>query len=229
MAIEEYYNKDCNKIDAQCVNAYMDLSLDPLEPQKLVLDNSWGTSTLDLTPAVKTAETVTDLRLSPTDNPLYLEYDNEAGEKKCIYGEDLARIIPMTKLKDVEQAVVPTDGSVYMYDGSKSLFSPYDLKSFVNATNAAITELTATLGNVTTNINGINTTLNELKTAITNLTSRLDVIEQTVARPAGVPTDTKLAWSNINLVSDPTNSNNKSKGIFSHTTAEDWYADEYFA
>lgn len=229
MAIEEFYNKDCEKIDAQCVNAYFDLSLDPSDPSTLVFDHSWGTQTLDLTPAVKDAETSTHLFLSPVDAPLYLEYDNEDGDHECIYGEDLARIIPMTKLKDVNQAASIADGYVYMYNGSSNLFDPYDLKTFVNDTNAAISAINSALNNTSTNIGGINTAITELRNAINTLTTRVANIEAAIARPAGIPTDTKIAWANINLVSDPTNSNNKSKGIFSHTTAEDWTADEYFA
>lgn len=229
MAIEEFYSKECNKIDAQCVNAYFDLSLDPADPSTLVFDHSWGTQKLDLTPAVKDAETNTHLSLSPKDAPLYLEYDNEKGQKECIYGDDLARIIPMTKLKDVDQTKVISDGRVYMYNSNTGKFEPYNLKGFVNDTNAAISAINSTLNNMGTNIGGINTTLNELRNAINGLTNRVANIEKAIARPAGIPTDTKLTWSNINLISDPTNTNNKAKGIFSHTTAEDWYADEYFA
>ena len=51
--LKEFNYKDCELIDAQLVNAYFDLSLDPADPTKLIFDNSWGTQTLDLTPAIK--------------------------------------------------------------------------------------------------------------------------------------------------------------------------------
>ena len=55
---DSYYQKECNKIDANCINAYLELKLDDQDPSKLILDHSWGETSVDLEPAVKGAETI---------------------------------------------------------------------------------------------------------------------------------------------------------------------------
>ena len=60
---DDYYRKECAKIDARDVNAYLEFKLDDRDPSKLILENPWGDTSIDLTPAVKDAETVTHLSL----------------------------------------------------------------------------------------------------------------------------------------------------------------------
>ena len=112
-SIDEFYRKECEKIDASDVNAYLELRLDDQDPTKLILDSSWGETSVNLTDAVKAAETVTHLSLVPDcDEPTSLQYDPERGDPDCITGDDLSRIISMTKLKDVDQNTPPTNGDV---------------------------------------------------------------------------------------------------------------------
>lgn len=91
--IDTFYRKECDKIDASDVNAYIDAKLNPENPTELVISSPWGDIKVDLTPAVKAAETVTHLSLDPADDPTHLRYDNEAGQSECISGEDLANLI----------------------------------------------------------------------------------------------------------------------------------------
>lgn len=189
---DSYYQKECNKIDASCINAYLELKLDDQDPSKLILENPWNDTSVDLEPAVKDAETVTHMYLSPEEDPVALQYDPERGEPDCIHGDDLSRIISLSLLKDVDQVTAPTNGDVLIYrDGKWYTFN--------------------------------------LTAALTAITNRLDTIEQIIERPEGIPNNTRLAWGNINLYSDYTNTNNRNWGFYTHSTSSNIPNDEYFA
>ena len=206
--IDGFYNKECNKIDALCVNAYLDMYLSEEDPTHLILESSWGKDETDLTPAVKAAETLTYLKLSPANNPEYLEYDGEDGIPQCIHGDDLSRIISMTKLKDVDQSTTISGGDVYMYDSTTNTFKPFNLQSFVDNTNNAITNLTA---------------------QVRNLQNTVSALQALLTKPAGIPDDAVIAWGNRNVYGDYTNTNKRDHGIFTHSTATTLADDQYFA
>ena len=211
--------EDCNKIDPLCIDAYTDFELDPDNPAGLCLHTPWGGDCLDLTSIVKAAESCTTLYLSPDDNPNCLVYEPEekCGDNICIHGDDLSRIISMTKLKDVDQSTSPSDGSVYMYNGQTGMFEPFDLKTFVTNTNNAI--------------QNINQTLN-------NHEGRLQTIEAMLTPPSGAPDNVRVVFGNINDYSDPNvvisegsgtvTTLDKTHGLYSHTLASDAYGDEIF-
>lgn len=221
MSTIEDFNRidDCNKIDPLCIDAYTDFELDPDNPAGLCLHTPWGGDCLDLTSIVKAAETCTTLYLSPDDNPNCLVYEPEekCGDNVCIHGDDLSRIISMTKLKDVDQSTSPSDGSVYMYNGQTGMFEPFDLKTFVTNTNNAI--------------QNINQTLN-------NHEGRLQTIEAMLTPPAGAPDDVRVVFGNINDYSDPNvvinegsgtvTTLDKTHGLYSHALASNAYGDEIF-
>lgn len=212
---DNFYKKPCEKMDAQCIDASFELALDDINESILHLYNSWEDTAVDLEDAVKDAETVTHMFLSPTDNPIYLEHDNEAGEHECILGDDLARIIPMKKLKDVDQTDVIEDGEVYMYDEDSEKFKPFDLQEFVDTTNSRLTSLESRMTVV--------------EAAIVNINSQLAQIWQILTPPSPIPDGTKLVWGNINLYSDNTNSNLKTSGLYTHGTDINVTNDEYFS
>ena len=174
---------DCNKIDPLCIDAYADFEFDADSDTGICLHTSWGGGCLDLTEIVKNAESCTTLYLSPDDNPNCLVYEPEekCGDNICIHGDDLSRIISMTKLKDVDQDTAPTDGSVYIYNGQTDMFEPFDLKNFV--------------ANVNTSIQNINA-------AISNWQSRIENVEQKLIPPANTPEDARVLFGNINILSD---------------------------
>lgn len=221
MSTIEDFNRidDCNKIDPLCIDAYTDFELDPDNPAGLCLHTPWGGDCLDLTSIVKAAETCTTLYLSPDDNPNCLVYEPEekCGDNVCIHGDDLSRIISMTKLKDVDQSTSPSDGSVYMYNGQTGMFEPFDLKTFVTNTNNAI--------------QNINQTLN-------NHEGRLQTIEAMLTPPADAPDDVRVVFGNINDYSDPNvvisegsgtvTTLDKTHGLYSHALANNAYGDEIF-
>ena len=197
----------CEKIDACEVDAYVSLALDPENPTGVILDSSWGTIRVDLESVVKAGETITHMELVPENNPTAIRYTRESGEVDCITGDELSRIVSMQLLKDVDQTTPPSDGDVYIYNGTTNLFEPYDLK---------------------TAISNINTYLGRLEQAITNLDNRISDIENLIYN---YPQDkvTKIPRGDINLYSDYTNTNSKAHGFFTHDPATDVANDEYFA
>ena len=212
--IDEFNHGECCKTDANCINAYTDFHLDPENPAGLCLETSWGGDCLDLTSIVKAAETVTTLHLSPAENPNCLEFEREDGQSDCIHGDDLSRIISMTKLKDVDQETAPTNGDVYMYNNGK--WYAFNLQNFVINTNTAISNLQA---------------------AVTSLTNKVNEMYNRWALPNGVPDDAKIMLGNINLYSDTgavissagaATTLDKSHGIYGHGLDIDKAQDEIF-
>lgn len=208
--IDEFYHKDCEKIDANCINAYVDYHLDEENPAGLCVNTSWGGDCLDLTSIVKAAETVTSLELTPTENPTCLTFNREDGQADCIQGDDLSRIISMTKLKDVDQTTVPVNGDVYMYNNGK--FYTFNLQQYMNDTA---------------------NTINNMQAAIRQLQVLLNYWQV----PEDLPANAKIMLGNINLYSDTNaviNSNgtvqslNKNNGIYGHDLDIDRTQDEIF-
>lgn len=208
--IDEFYHKDCEKIDANCINAYVDYHLDEENPAGLCVNTSWGGDCLDLTSIVKAAETVTSLELTPTENPTCLTFNREDGQADCIQGDDLSRIISMTKLKDVDQTTVPVNGDVYMYNNGK--FYAFNLQQYMDDTA---------------------NTINNMQAAIRQLQVLLNYWQV----PEDLPANAKIMLGNINLYSDTNaviNSNgtvqslNKNNGIYGHDLDIDRAQDEIF-
>ena len=208
--IDEFYHKDCEKIDANCINAYVDYHLDEENPAGLCVNTSWGGDCLDLTSVVKAAETVTSLELTPTENPTCLTFNREDGQADCIHGDDLSRIISMTKLKDVDQTTAPVNGDVYIYKNGK--FYTFNLQQYMDDTA---------------------NTINNMQAAIRQLQVLLNYWQV----PEGLPANAKIMLGNINLYSDTNaaiNSNgtvqslNKNNGIYGHDLDVDRAQDEIF-
>ena len=219
--IDEFNHNECDKIDPNCINAYMDYHLDKDNPTGLCIKTSWGGECLDLTSIVKAGETVTTMHLTPENDPTCLQFEREDGQSDCIHGDDLSRIISLTKLKDVDQSVEPTNGDVLMYNNGQ--WHMFNLQTYIN--NTAIT-------------------LNNMQAAITNLQGRMTTVENTLAPIANrfevftnVPNDAKIMLGNINLYSDTgaaingsgaVTSLNKNHGIYGHSLATDIAQDEIF-
>lgn len=205
---------DCDKLDANCVDAFSEVTLD--EDGTLCVETSWDKQCVELEPVVKAFESCTSLYLSPEENPNCLVYEKEerCGDNDCIDGDDLSRIISYTKLKDVTQDTSPTDGDTYIYNAETGLFEPYPLVE--------------TITNIQTAIQNINA-------AISNLQNRMAVVEAKLTPPADAPSDVKVAFTNINILSDynatvdssgTATSLNKNHGVYGHLLAEDWPYDE---
>ena len=219
----DYFNRrDCDKIDAKCVNAYVDFHLDPENPTGICLDTSWGGDCLDLTDIVKEAETCTSLYLSPVDDPNCLVYEGEC-ENFCITGDELSRIISMHLLKDVDQETAPQGGDVYMFNRDTNLFEPFNLQQYIDNMGVDLTAIWA---------------------AINNLRGRVTTIENQIAPiinrwqiPEGVPDNAKILLGNINIYSDvnaaisgagAVTSLDKTHGVYGHSLNTDLLDDEIF-
>lgn len=208
--IDEFYHKDCEKIDANCINAYVDYHLDEENPAGLCVNTSWGGDCLDLTSIVKAAETVTSLELTPAENPTCLTFNREDGQADCIHGDDLSRIISMTKLKDVDQTTPPVNGDVYIYKNGK--FYTFNLQQYMDDTA---------------------NTINNMQAAIRQLQVLLNYWQV----PEGLPANAKIMLGNINLYSDTNAAINsdgtvqsldKNNGIYGHDLDIDRAQDEIF-
>ena len=208
--INEFNHSECDKIDSNCINAYVDFHLDKENPTGLCVETSWGGECLDLKSIVKAGETVTTLYLSPEENPTCLTFEREDGQSDCIHGDDLSRIISMTKLKDVDQSKTPVNGDVYIYNNGK--FEPFNLQNYINTTAS---------------------TINNMQTAIAQLQTLLNYWHI----PKNLPEGAKIMLGNINLYSDSNasiNSDgtvaslNKNNGIYGHDLDVDRAQDEIF-
>lgn len=199
----EFNYKDCEKIDGRMVNAYIDAHLDKENPLNFVIESTWGDSVVNLEDAIKAGETVTRMELGSNA----IEYFAEDGHVDCIYGDDLSRIISMQLLKDVDITTPPTDGDVYIYDGNTNKFKTFNLTQALDTIS----------GNITNIMGDIN-----------NLKSRVTTIEQTLTKPANVPSDVKLAWGNINNYGDYTGAGLKTSGIYTHDPTVNKANDQMF-
>ena len=208
--IDEFYHKDCEKIDANCINAYVDYHLDEENPAGLCVNTSWGGDCLDLTSIVKAAETVTSLELTPAENPTCLTFNREDGQADCIHGDDLSRIISMTKLKDVDQTTAPVNGDVYIYKNGK--FYTFNLQQYMDDTA---------------------NTINNMQAAIRQLQVLLNYWQV----PEGLPENAKIVLGTLNLYGDTTavidssgtaTALDKSHGLYSHDLDIDRHDDLVF-
>lgn len=212
--IDDFHRKECQKIDADCIDAYVDYHLDEENPAGLCVETSWGGDCLDLTSIVKAAETVTTLHLSPEEDPNCLVYEREDGQSDCITGDELSRIISMTKLKDVDQGTAPVNGDVYIYRNGK--FYTFNLQQYMDDTAQTISNINA---------------------AITQIRNQIAPIINRWQLPNQVPDDAKIMLGNINLYSDTgavinssgaATSLDKSHGIYGHDLNTDKAQDEIF-
>lgn len=200
---KEYSYKDCEKLDGRRVNAFIDAHLDQENVVNLVIESTWGDSIVDLTDAVKAAETVTSMSLGTNA----IEYIAEDGHVDCVYGDDLSKIISMQLLKDVDQTNAPSNGDVYVYNATKQKFIPFNINTYIDSVSGDITNLTAQI--------------NALK-------NRVTLLEQTLTKPENVPLDAKVAWGNINVYGDYTGADLTTSGIYTHDPTVDVTNDLFF-
>lgn len=246
--ITEFNSTPCPRIDPLQVNAYFTLALDEVNNNLLKLDTSWGCTEVDLSPVVKNNETLTTLFITPEGSLQYNreDYGKEGapnGGVDCITGQELSQIISMRYLKDVSQTQPSQPGDVYMFDGDTNLFQPFALQAFVTNTNQTLEQHGASITNLTGTLQAIQNTLTAVlarlasvekrlaiaETYIANLQSRMTTVEATLEKPSGIPSNTRLAWANINYISDNTNANQTTSGIYSHNPATRVVNDAYDA
>lgn len=222
--------EDCDKIDPLCIDAYTDFDYDPNSETGICLHTPWGGNCLDLSDIVKAAETCTTLYLSPDENPNCLVYEPECGDNICIHGDDLSRIISMSKLKDVDQTNNVVDGDVYIYDGTLEKFKPYDLSNKITNINTAIQNINYAITNLRNRVTTLETTATDHET-------RIQAIETLLTKPTGAPDSATIAWGTINVYSDTNavidsggsaTSLDKTHGIYTHNLNNTAYGDELF-
>lgn len=196
---------DCDKIDAQCIDAFSNLTLD--EDGTLCVETSWDKQCVDIAQAVKDHESCTSLYLSPEENPNCLVYEKEerCGDNDCIHGDDLSRIISLQLLKSTDQTKEIADGDTYIYNAETGLFEPYPLVETIGA---------------------IQTTLQNIQQTLENHENRLRVIEEAIRPPEGAPQNARIVHGVINIYGDANavidgsgnaTSLDKNYGLYSHS------------
>lgn len=198
----------CDMISPDCIDAEM--RLEQSDDTTICMYTSWGDACVDLSEIVKNAETCTTLYLSPDENPNCLVYEPECGDNICIAGDELSRIISMTKLKDVDQSVTFTNGDVLVYDGTSHTFKTYNLGDFIT----------------------------NYDTTMTNLNNRINQILNKLTPPADAPDNVSVVFGNINSYADPNvvinegsgtvTTLNKNHGLYTHTLSTDAFGDQIF-
>lgn len=246
-------NIQCNKINPIDIDAFFELSLDPINTSTLKLQTSWGCTAVDLAPVVKTSETVTHLFITPEGSLQYNreDYGQEGvadGGLDCITGDELSRIISMRLLKDVDQTQQIKNGMVYLWDDITNLFEPYNLQGFVNTTDTTLENHTASINVLQTDIQALQNSLALLTKRVTNLETRMTNLENRVTVVEGDVTNLKSRvssiegaiynWSNdkttkiprgtINVYGDP-NGTGTSQSILSHSPSTNVNGDQRFA
>lgn len=201
-SLDDFYRKDCGKIDASFISAYIDLMYDPENATGIILDHSWGTDKLDLLPLIKAGETVTSLELLEDR----LRFNREDGEADCIYGDDLSRIISLNLLKDVDQDTPPQNGDILIYRDGK--WYAFDFATWQN---------------------NIDNSVSNMKARINTLENKVANIEAKLTPPANIPSNARITWGVINNYGDPNNTGDKTKGLYSHDPNTDVIGDQKFA
>lgn len=226
--IDDFNHRGCNKIDANCINAYVDFHKDKDNPTGICLESSWGGDCLDLSDIIKAGETVTTLQLEPTDNPTCLVFHREDGGADCIHGDDLSRIISMKYLKDVDQNKRPSNGDVLMYKDGK--FYTFNLQEYMDNTGTTINNIKAAHNQVKNQLDNLREEFNTLKGQLEEIINRWHL-------PADIPDDAKILLGNINIYSDynasingsgSATSLNKNHGVYGHDLNTDKNYDEIF-
>lgn len=238
--------KPCEKICGTNVDAFIQLGYDEEHKTNLKLYSTWGWSSIDMSPIVKAGETVTTLFLTPEDNPTALQYNKEDGTYDCILGSDLSRIISMHLLADVDQSKTLTSGDVYMW-AADGIFRPYNLQAFINDTTNNFQEVSNQFLTVNNRLQQVENQMNDLiqrvsllesdyktfKTTVqnqlTDITNRLSALEDKLTPPAGTPSNVTVAWGNINVLGDYTNTNSTQSGIYTHNPNSPVTNDQYFS
>lgn len=209
--IDNFTIKECEKIDPDCVNAYFEFKLKDDNNKILILHTSWGDIQIDLSPLVKAAETVTHMKLSPDSLPEYLDYQNETGTHECISGEQLARIIPLAKLKDVSQSTWQ-NGYAPVWDSNDNIFKPYNVQGSAGGLETRVTALEGRMGGAEVSLRTLSDQFTVMNDTITALTNRVVALETLLTKPTGTPTDATVAWGNANLYTKT----DKSTGAYVH-------------
>lgn len=215
VSINSFNAVECDKFDPNDIAAYFEQELNPKDPTKLEYKSSWGEGKIDLTPAIKAGETVTELELVTDDGAPYIKYTREDGEFNCIKVDTLNGLMKFLKLQDVNQVIKPKTGDVYIYEETTGTFKPFDLQTFVNTTKLDIRDLQKNL-----------TTLTQAWNA---LDDRIRALEKKLTPPEGAPSDVSVAFGNRNVYGDVTNTDKRTHGVFTHNPNDKLIDDLYFS
>lgn len=222
-----YYHKEV-KIPAVCVDAFVKLVTQEdypgriFDPTTIYLESAWGNSEVNIADMIKYGETDTVLHLDLDCGSLI--YDAEK-HQDCINGDDLSRIISLTKLADVKQEVNWTNGDTVLYDNG--VFKPFNLTAAFAAIDSRFSQINELIEQLQDAINSINNRFDVLENKVDNFiaqtNNRLSVIERLLVKPEGIPEDSVIAWGNINDYGI-----DKTHGLYTHNPSAEITGDQWF-
>lgn len=219
-----YYHKEV-KIPAVCVDAFVKLVTQEdypgriFDPTTIYLETAWGNSQVNIADMIKYGETDTVLHLDTTCSSLVFDAEKH---QDCIKGDDLSRIISLTKLADVQQNIHWTDGDTVLYDNG--VFKPFNITAAINYLDE---KFTRQIEQLVGEVNSINNRLNSLEDKVNNFiaqtNSRLSKIELLLVKPEGIPDNSVIAWGNINDYGI-----DKTHGLYTHNPSAEITGDQWF-
>lgn len=200
-------------------------------PTSIQLVDSIGNQVFDLLPVIQAGETDTSIELiTETRRIRYLpeEYTRTEGESGCYYDiciPDIAALIDLNELRNVEDAETLETGETIVYNATTGQYEMFNLNTALTNLQNQINAITGDYSSLVqrvTNLEGQITVQNQkiqaltelvaqYQQAVTALTSRVSAIEGAIYNWANDKT-TKIPRGNINVTSGGYNSNN---GIYS--------------
>lgn len=199
----------CDKLDAKCVDGFVELNIPVDAPDTLELDSSWGTSDVSLAPIVQAAQTVTSLELTESA----LQYNAENDNIDCINGDQLSGIVSLSKLKDVSGTL--GDGEAYVWNATQGVFEPFQVRG--TGTASDIATLQTQVASLQTQANSLQTAVTQLQEAVAGLSSEsaaitelqsqvatlqasVSALQTATAKPSYAPTNAVPVWGTINVM-----------------------------
>lgn len=199
-------------------------------PTSVQLVDSIGNQIFDMLPIIQAGETDTSIELI-TDTRRIRYYPEKwtrtEGREGCYYDiciPDIAALIDVNELRNVESPVTLATGDILMYNATTQQYEMFNLNTVLGDINQQFTtvgdDITSLKNRVTILENKIleqNQKIAQLTESVSTLAGRLEDIENAIYN---WPTDktTKIPRANINVTSGGYNSGN---GIYSRAVNTD--------
>lgn len=189
-------------------------------PTSIQLIDSIGNQVFDLLPIIQAGETDTSIELiSDTRRIRYYpeEWTRTEGEKGCYYDiciPDIAALIDLNELRNVENPETLRTGDILYYNAATQKYEMYnlidtigDISTLITNTNTRIDNIENRLTTIEGDISNLRRAVNELTELVGTFQNRLTDIENAIYNWTADKT-TKIPRGNINVTSGGYNSGN---------------------
>lgn len=224
---------DCNEY----IQRRVKLGYVPDSPTSVQLVDSIGNQIFDLLPIIQAGETITSIALLSNERRIRYypeEWTRTEGASGCYYDiciPDLAALIDLNELRNVESAETLTTGDILVYNATTQQYEMYnlydtlkgidgrfdDVEDRVTKLEKRVSSLEKTIIEQNQKLAGYVEEIGEYQQAIEQYESRLKAIEDAIYNWATDKT-TKIARGNINVTSGGYNGG---LGIYTRTADTD--------